>query len=290
MINYFLKIKVRQVQSLPPSLENIRDSKKILFSIFTRYGDTVIDLVVIKEFIKLYPNKEYLILCPKQMEPYVNEILPSIECFPFNKRNFFELIKAIMLLKKRAFDIGFNPWSNGLDSSFYISFCNKFLFYKDFEKPKVINHYQVVRRYLKLPEKDWNINKLNLKRVYKKILICPQSSDTVRSIPNEELDKLIQVYNKLYNYPQITIAAMDVAYFRDGCINLKFKKTVDSSKLFLSVLKQSSLVVCSDSGPLHIALALKKDLIAFMISTRPQDVINSGANILINNSISSLYD
>ena len=130
MINYFLKIKIRQVQSVPPSLKNIQESKKVLFSIFTRYGDTVIDLVVIKEFIELYPDKEYLIICPKQMKPYVNEILPLIECFAFNKRNPIELVKAVRLLKNRIFDIGFNPWSNGLDSSFYLTFCNKFLFYK----------------------------------------------------------------------------------------------------------------------------------------------------------------
>ena len=281
MINYFLKIKVRQVQSLPPSLENIRDSKKILFSIFTRYGDTVIDLIVIKEFIKLYPNKEYLILCPKQMQPYVNEILPSIECFAFNKRNLFELVKAIMLLKRRIFDIGFNPWSNGLDSSFYLSFCNKFLLYKDFEKPKVINHYQVVRRYLKLPEKDWNINKLNLKIVYKKILICPQSTDRMRSIPNEELDKLIFEFNNLYNNPEITIASMDKSFFRAGCKSIKFEKSANASRLFLELMKKSNLIVSSDSGPLHIALALRKDLIAYMVSTKPKDVINSDSSLVI---------
>jgi ADP-heptose:LPS heptosyltransferase len=284
MINYFLQIKTKDIKSLPPSLANIQESKKILFSIFTRYGDTIIDLVVIREFIELYPDKEYLIICPKQMEPYVNEILPSIESFAFNKRNIFEFIKAIMLLKKRIFDIGFNPWSNGLDSSFYLSFCNKFLFYKDFDKPKVINHYQVIRRYLKLPEKDWNLNKLILKKNYTKILICPQSTDIRRSIPKEQLDKIIFDFNNLYNNPKITIASMDESYFKNGHNTFKLEKSVNSSKLFLSIMKQSTLVVSSDSGPLHIALALRKDLIAFMRSTKPQDVINSGSAIVIKNS------
>jgi ADP-heptose:LPS heptosyltransferase len=290
MINYYLKYKARKISSIPPSIEDIKVSGKILFSIFTRYGDTIIDLVIIKEFVNKYPNKEYLIICPKQMEPYVNEILPNIHCFAFNKRNLIEFISVIRLLKNKVFDIGFNPWSNGLDSSFFLSFCNKFLFYKDFDRPSIINHYQVVRQYLKLPQKEWKINKLILKKSYKKILICPQSTDINRSIPNDQLDKLIQNCNKLYDRPQIIIASMDVAYFRDTCVNLKLKKSVDSSKLFLSVMRQSSLVVCSDSGPLHIALALKKDLIAFMISTRSQDVINSGSSIKIINSSKFLYD
>lgn len=281
MINYFFKVKTRQLQSLPPSLEDIQKSKKVLFSIFTRYGDTVIDLVVIREFIELYPDKEYLIICPKQMKPYVNEILPLIECFAFNKRNLFEFVKVIKLLKSRKFDIGFNPWSNGLDSSFYLSLCKKFLVYRDFQKPKVINHYQVVRRYLKLPEKDWEVSKLILKKNYTKVLICPQSTDIGRSIPIEELDKLILDFYNLYNNPEITIASMDDEYFKEGFKSFKFEKSVNSSELFLAVMKQSNLIVSSDSGPMHIALALKKDLIAFLRSTNPQDVINSGATLVI---------
>ena len=112
MINLYLKRKTKNLVSLPPSLQDIESSKKILFSIFTRYGDTVIDLMIIKEFIELYPNKYYLILCPRQMKPYVEEFLPSTECISFNKRNFFEITKVLKIIKKRKFDVGFNPWSN----------------------------------------------------------------------------------------------------------------------------------------------------------------------------------
>ena len=70
-------------------LKILNNSNKILFSIFTRYGDTIIDLVVIKEFINFYPDKKYLILCPRQMKPYVNELLPNIECLTVNKRNLY---------------------------------------------------------------------------------------------------------------------------------------------------------------------------------------------------------
>ena len=89
MINYFLKHKMKKITSFPPSVDDIKKSSKILFSIFTRYGDTIIDLVVIKEFIECYPEKEYLILCPRQMKPYVSELLPTIECIAFNKRNLW---------------------------------------------------------------------------------------------------------------------------------------------------------------------------------------------------------
>jgi len=53
-----------------------------------------------------------------------------------------------------------------------------------------------VRRYLKLPEKDWAINDLVLKESYQKILICPQSTDTKRNLPDDQLDKLILDFQK----------------------------------------------------------------------------------------------
>jgi len=282
MINFFFKQKIKKINSLPPTSDDVEKSRKILFSIFSRYGDTIIDLVVIKEFIELYPDKEYLILCPHQMKPYVEEILPGIKCEAFNKRNLIEMFKVHKLLKKRAFDIGFNPWSSGLDSCYFITYCNKFLFYKDFQKPKLVNHYEVVRLYLNLPEKKWFIRKLAFKKNYKKILICPQSTDINRSLAINELDNLILELQKMYNFPEIIIAAIDKTYFRKGCNNFIFEKTSSSSKKFLELIKKSELIVCSDSGPLHIALCLKKDLLALMKNTLSEVVINSGSCLMVN--------
>jgi len=283
MINYFLKYKVKKINSKPPSISDIQKSTKILFSIFTRYGDTIIDLMIIKEFIKHHPSKEYLILCPKQMKPYINEFLPGIECISINKRNIFEMLKINKLLKKRMFDIGFNPWSNGFDSCYFISYCDKFLFYKDFKIPKIINHYEVVRLYFKLPEKDWKIKKLVLKENYQSILICPQSTNYSRSLSSEQIDELIFDFKKKYQYSKITIASMSQSDFRIKCNSFLLKKTAYSSKEFLELTKQSELIVCADSGPLHIALALQKDLLAFMNITLPEIVINSGASLSIKN-------
>jgi ADP-heptose:LPS heptosyltransferase len=281
MINYFFKQKTKKIISSPPTLIDIKISQRVLFSIFTRYGDTIIDLVVINEFIERYPEKEYLILCPKQMKPYVNELLPNIKCIAFNKRNLFEIFKVCRLLKKRKFNIGFNPWSNGLDSSYLLSFCEKFLFYKDFDKPKHINHYQVIRKYLKLSEKKWVMNELISHKNYKNILICPQSTDSNRDLPKEKLDSLILDFNKMYNQPIITIASMNKSDFRDECNKFILEKTADSSKNFLDLVKKSSLIVCPDSGPLHIALALKKDLLAFFRTSLPEIVINSDSYLKI---------
>jgi len=284
MINFFLKLKAKKIRNSPPSFDDIKDSNRILFAIFTRYGDTIIDLEIIKEFLKRYPKKEYLILCPPQMKPYVAELLPNIECFALNKRNLFDMLKVNKLLKKKNFDIGFNPWSNGLDSCFFLTYCKKYLCYKEFRRPKVINHYQVVRRYLQLPEQDWQISELSLKEDFNKILICPQSTDSDRSISYEQLDELILDFKQKNTNTDITIASMDKRHYREVCNQFLFEKTAQSSQQFINLVKSSDLIVCSDSGPLHIAQAFNKSLMAIFKVTEPDIVLNAGSAVSIVNS------
>jgi len=284
LINIFLRYKTKNINNNQPTLSHIRQADKVLFALFTRYGDTIIDLVVIQEFIEKYPDKKYLILCPLQMRPYIDELLPDINCIALNKRNFIDMLKVNQYLKKWRPDIGFNPWSNGLDSCYFLTYCKSFLCYKHFSRPDIINHYQVVRRYLQLPEEKWKINKLDLKESYQNILICPQSTDPSRAISSVKLDELIFNLNSKYQNLKITIASMDKAYFRDECHHFLFRKSTSSSQQFIDLVKQSDLVISSDSGPLHIALALNQDVLAFFYVTNPEIVIKSNSFLKINNS------
>tara|TARA_B110000008_G_C16963496_1_gene561105 strand:+ start:1652 stop:2509 length:858 start_codon:yes stop_codon:yes gene_type:complete len=276
MINWFFKYKTNELEDCQINVNDIHRSSSILFCLFTRYGDTIIDLVVIKEFIEKFPDKDYLIICPKQMKPYVNEIIPEINSIAINKRNFFELSKLILKLKKWSPDIGFNPWSTGHESSYFLSFCKKFKLYKNFKIPEVINHYQVVRKYLNLKEKKWKIFEKSVELSYKKILICPESTDPKRSISLELLEKILDKIQLDFNNPKITIASMSIEYLRDDTVSFLFKKNEKSSSSFIKLIKESDLIFCVDSAPLHIASALKKDVVPFFYSTRPEVVLNTG--------------
>jgi ADP-heptose:LPS heptosyltransferase len=280
MINTFLRLKTKNINNTAFKVGDIQQADKILFSLFTRYGDTIIDLVVIKEFMEQYPDKEYLVLCPRQMKPYVSELLSDVECISLNKRHLFDMLKINQKLKKWQPDIGFNPWSNGLDSCYFLTYCKKFLCYKDFIRPNIINHYQVVRRYLQLPEKVWKINELDLKKEYQKILICPQSTDENRSISTQHLSQIIADLNKNYNNLSVTIAAINSSYFRPDCSHFLFHKTKQSSQAFIDLVKGSELVICADSAPLHFSLALNKHVKVVFSTTNPEVVLNSGVNIL----------
>ena len=75
---------------------------------------------------------------------------------------------------------------------------------------------------------------------------------------------------------------MRESHFRVDCKNFFLKKTQKTSKEFIQLIKENDLLICPDSGPLHISLALKKDVIFFIRTTIPEIVINSGSKLKIN--------
>ena len=114
---------------------------------------------------------------------------------------------------------------------------------------------------------------------YSRVVVCPQSTDVYRSITKAKLDQVLTDIKENYQHADITIAAMDQSYFKSGCEQFVFKKTADSSQRFIELIQQADLVVCSDSGPLHVASAFDKDVIGFFYVTKPEIVINTGVRV-----------
>lgn len=277
MINVFLRHKAKNLSSSAIKLKDIQNANKVLFALFTRYGDTIIDLVIIQEFVERYPSKDLLILCPKQMKPYVDELTPNLRCIGINKRNYLDMLKLNFFLKKWRPDIGFNPWSFGVEGSFFLSYCQKYQFYKDFNKPRVINHYEVVRKYLRLSEKMWKTENLTINFNLKRVLICPESTDNDRSISTEQIDKILDEFKLNFSYPSFTIASMSKKYLHSNCKNFFFKKTEKSSRGFIKLVKDCNLIICADSAPLHIAHAFNKNVVAVFNTTSAKIVMNTGS-------------
>jgi len=282
VINWFLEKKTNIIKDSSSHIFKIEPNYKVLFSLFTRYGDTIISLAVIKEFIEKYRHVEFLIICPHQMKPYVDEFLPNIKCIGVNKRNLFDLFKTINFLKKWQPDIGYNPWSTGHESCYFLTFSKKFFCYKNFHKPASINHYDVVRLYLNLEIPKWSIDYIEYKEKLKSVLICPQSTDENRSMGAHTLDRVLSKLKNKGN-SKITIAAMDRAFSRESYDFFPFMKTSKSSSAFIKCIKKHDIVIAVDSAPLHIALALKKPIAVFFYTTKESIVINSKAS-LINNT------
>ena len=130
-----------------------------------------------------------------------------------------------------------------------------------------------------MPEKIWKIEDLTLNLNCKRVLICPESTDNERSISIEQLEKIINDAMRNFENPVITIASLSSHYLQSNCNSFIFKKTEKSSINFIKLVKDSDLVICADSAPLHIASVLNRKIVAVFNSTTPEMVLNSGSRI-----------
>lgn len=269
------------------NLTDIINSKKILFSVFTRYGDGIISFQIIKEFIKKYPEKFYTIITPVQQVPYIKEILrdyKNIRIISYNKKNPFNLYQITTFLKKENFDLGFNPWSFGEDSKYFISFAKKQKFYKDFSDyqkyTKIDNLYDRIREYLFLPinkkKQIINFDISNLKK--KTIILAPFSTDITKNLSIKNIDTIIKKFNR----SNIILALpKDKSNYKFNVKKFIFYKNKQNSEKFLQLMKESDIFIGVDSGPLHLAIALNKPSIAIFGPTAPQTILNNNQKIKI---------
>ena len=54
---------------------NIKNSNKILFAVFSRYGDGIISSRIISEFISKNPDKKYTLLTTVQLLPCAQKLI-----------------------------------------------------------------------------------------------------------------------------------------------------------------------------------------------------------------------
>ena len=118
----------------------------------------------------------------------------------------------------------------------------------------------------------------------KRVLICPESTDSERSISIGQINKIIKEIKYNFGNPLFTIASVTPKYRHSNCNNFFFKKTNKSSRNFIKLVKDSDLVICCDSAPLHIAQVFKKNILAVFTATNPEIVLNSGSKINLYNN------
>ena len=287
MIKSFFKNRLHKYNDKNSDITTleIEKSNKILFSIFSRYGDGIISFKVINEFIAKYPNKHYFILTSKQQLPYAQKIITqkNVKFVKVNKRNLLQLYSTIRLLKKEEIDLGFNPWGHGDDSEFFITYCKKFSYYKKLDLyTKTYNLYDRVREYLSLDiVENKTLNEPILENI-KKIIIAPISSDVTKNINEVSLGMLIQQLNTTFEKPQITVALpkeeKDISV---NCEKFIFSKSTKASSIYLDQLLSSDLFIGVDSGPLHLALALNIDSIAVFGPTAPYTILDHNQTVKV---------
>jgi ADP-heptose:LPS heptosyltransferase len=260
-------------------------AKKIFFAVFSRYGDGIISFKVIREFIGLYPDKQYLLFTTSQLVPYAREILgENVEFVGVNKRNPFSLVPSLLKLKNFDADLGFNPWSHGDDAEFFVSFAKKYSIFKRFRQwDKTYNVYDRVREYLSIAVKSDKIVHGNFDvSEAGKIVIAPLSTDVKKNLSKKDLLQLI-TWIKLKNpNAKITIAAPSGFDDKEfvGINFFVFGKSMKKSNDFLFLIKNCDLFIGVDSGPLHLALCLGKKCIGIFGSNAPETIIDNGFSMI----------
>lgn len=283
--------KIKDHELLP---EDFTSANSVFFAVFSRYGDSIIALQIIKEFTNKYPKKQYLLSVSPQMLPYAQEILNStrIKIKIFSKKNPFSLISIIN--EAKSYDIGLNPYGYGNESEYLIAWCKKYSFFKTFSKRcNEKNLFDRLRRYLHLDIKmhtDSIVFDENYLANCYNIIICPHSSEERKSLSKKQLIGLIAWIKTSTNYKNIVIATQK-NYYKN--IEMEIKDKVNFfyldkmvSDKFLQLCKTIDLAFCVDSGPMHIFNSLGIKNIAYFSATLPQRILDKNTlTLVMRNSI-----
>ena len=285
MLRMMMKNRLKRVGSASREItrEEIEKSSKILFTVFSRYGDGIVSFKVINEFISLHPDKDFFILTSPQLSPYAKEIINGkVDVSYVNKRrNPVKLLKIIRELKREKMDLGFNPLTWGMDSEYFITFAKRFSFFKDFShRPVHYNLYDRVREYFLMPKKETNLKPASLDNV-RNVIIAPSSTDIRKSLDRNDLASLIRQLRDRFPNLNITVAlpaedwakAEDVGKFMLG-------KSIGNSEEFLRLVKTTDLFIGVDAGPLHLADALGVRAIGIFGPNAPETFLDSNSGIL----------
>ncbi len=275
-------------ESSSPSVtpEDIIRAEKILFSVFSRYGDAVLSFKVISEFIDSHPGKKFFIVTSNQLHPYAERIFRGrAEIFGLNKKkNPVRLLKVKKRLKAEDIDMGFNPFSLGEDSEYFIGLTrNSYPFRGVKEYTVTTNLYKIVRDYLQMKSAGEGglHKKLKLGEVTR-VLIAPSSSNVLKSMAPELVEKLVREVRKSFGDPDITVALLegDTMALPEGVLRFTFGKSAKKSKEFLSLLDTTELFIGVDAGPLHLADLLGIPSVGVFSMTSPETILDYGNSVL----------
>ena len=279
------RLEATVARNAPLAAADVARAKSVLFAVFARYGDSVISFKLLREFARTYPEKNYLLITSPQALPYAEAILPKeIRCVGFDKhRDLFGLWRLTRLLKRAPFDVGFNPWSHGLESEYFISFARRFHAYGAFaDFPRTHNLYDRARSYLGFTAQPPALTG-KIPTQPKRILISPFSTDVRKSLNADDLKKLVAWLGKRYEGASLALALFSEEDEKVGELPLArfyFGKSRKRSRAFLDLVKGSDLFVGVDAGPLHLADALGIPSIGIFGPTAPETILDRDSGIV----------
>jgi heptosyltransferase-2 len=301
-----------------------KDYKNILVRLPNWIGDLVMALPIIYDLKNKYPNAKITVMLKENLKDLVtnNKNISEIYCFK-KPRNKIYPKKIIKDLKNKNFDLAI-LLTNSLSSSLWLYFAKikqiigyrnfrSFFLTKKIKFPKDKNNIHQINLYKNLLKPlNIKISKTlpilkpdeNLKEKVKKILIENGYNKSKRLIAINAfaaygsakcypLDKYISLTKKLINDKNNIVIFIgdkknqikNLEIFESKqVINLIGQTTL---KELIALISLTNIFISNDSGPMHIASSLNKNLIAIFGST--SDIMTSPYSknqIVINKKVS----
>jgi ADP-heptose:LPS heptosyltransferase len=253
---------------------------KILFVRFSSLGDVVLTTGIMKKFSEIFNNAEIHILTSKEFgcifenEEYIKKILTFdrksgfssyIKFIQDNINGYDYIIDLHGSLRSKFLKIttDANYFSYKKDSFKRRLFVKKKFFKNELNKT-------VVERYWEILIKPFNVEKLNADDL-KPFLNIPVSNENYIVI-HPQASKKTKIWDKMDNLAENLInKGLNAVYIgktpQSAPEKVKNLTGKTNLKELINVISKSSMLVTTDSGPMHIAIALNKKTLIIAGST-----------------------
>jgi len=280
-MKFIYKLRNRtKIDDFNLNMNDIYSAKSILFTFFGRYGECIIGFNGALDIVKQFPDKEYIFITSPQNFPYFQDqcsAYGNCNVYSLKKNNFFKLLFIIFILKIKKIDLGFNPFSWSDESEFLITFTRRFKFFKNYDLGHLDNYYNIVKKYFTY-KRDSKIEISNFSSInMRKVLICPESSESRRSLTQNQLDKIISTFKD----KEIIVAHSGKRYHNIQQKQFIFRKKRENSIEFIDILKKQDMMICVDSAPMHLGFLYEIPMQGYFSSSTPARVVKNKSLIQV---------
>jgi len=264
----------------------VKQINKILIIRLSSFGDIILTFPLINHLKELNPSSEIDFITKKEYAQLIKSFRKVDNLLCYGDKSIAKLRKII---RQNKYDLIIDLHNNF--RSFFIKAFNKtkYITYKKGNIKKFLLIYfklnlfneiiPVYKKYI-LPYKKYN-ERINLNFVTSNleseniedkdyILLCPTSKHFTKTYPKEKFSEIVK-NNSAQTFYLISgdteNEKMICKYIENGNSNVINLSGKTDYKQLISFIKNAKMVICNDSGILHLSESLGKRVVAFFGST-----------------------
>ncbi len=285
--DYLIHDKQPQNNRLNPnSVSNANSGLKILIIKLMTLGDVVMCTPVIEALKKKYPNSEITFATSKEYaqiikkNPFVDRVL---SCRKYDKKffhnplNYYHSI-TLELLRRNTWDKAYQLQILDLPYGHWGTDHHMADLYADMANARITDEKMVISvtdEARKIVQGLLNEDSGNTGNNIKRILIHTTSGWSLKDWDYKKYDTLINLLKEKYNAEIIQIGSIDEKLKNNNILHFQNKLTLIETA---ALMEKSDLLICPDSGPMHMAQALNLPCVALFGPTNPASTGPRGSN------------